>query len=442
VEEGRALPFVTPPNPTGRLAECLYNRRVQPPASLEALADPIYEAFYGLKEQPFATSTDPRFLFMSASHQRAFEELTAGLRRREALLLLCGETGTGKTTLCRGVVSALGARTFSALILNPYMSGAEVLRVVLRDFGFVSRDEIRRGVLAQADVPQLLDALEGHLRALAPLDAHAVVVLDEAQSVQPAVLDQIRMLTAIEQDGRRLVQVLLVGQPMLLSTLKTEPMYALNERITRRVTLSPLEPAEVEAYITHRLEIAGAEDAVRFEREASRVIAELSRGLPRRVNLICDRALQQGRIDGATAIGPDLVKRAARSLTGAPVEKPLEPAAGLVAPAAEPDATATADEGLEPSAAQPAWRRVAVIGAVAVAIAALAGGGYYSWVARGLVRDPTPLPAPPAVFLDRGAPPPVIIPPSADELTALFAALALGAGGGSGQLPDNRDQLH
>jgi type II secretory pathway predicted ATPase ExeA len=202
------------------------------------------------------------------------------------LLLLCGETGTGKTTLCRGVLEALGDRTFSAIILNPYMTGAEVLRVVLRDFGFISREEIRRGAFAHADAPQLLDALEGFLHALLPLDAHAIVVIDEAQSLAPQVLDQIRRLTAFEDEGRRLVQVVLVGQPTLLNTLKTEPLYALNERITRRAMLTPLERSEVESYIQHRLEIAGAGEAVSFDPEAARLVADLSRGLPRRVNVI------------------------------------------------------------------------------------------------------------------------------------------------------------
>src|SRR5215467_11037098 len=200
------------------IADNPYNRRVQPLASLEALADPIYEAFYGLKEQPFAISTDPKFLFMSASHERAFEELVSGLRRHEGILLLTGETGTGKTTICRKVLGSLGDRTFSALILNPYMSGAEMLRAILRDFGFVSRDDLRRGALAQADVPQLLDALEGFLASIHSLDSHAVVVIDEAQSLPAEVLDQIRLLTAYERDGRRLIQVVLVGQPPLIET--------------------------------------------------------------------------------------------------------------------------------------------------------------------------------------------------------------------------------
>ena len=133
-----------------------YNRPVQPPASPQALAEPIYEAFYGLKEEPFAISTDPKFFYMSAAHQRAHAELLSGLQRREALLLVSGETGTGKTTLCRAVIDALGDRTFSSILHNPYMLGTEMLRLIVRDFGLVSKEEMRHGALASADTPRLL----------------------------------------------------------------------------------------------------------------------------------------------------------------------------------------------------------------------------------------------------------------------------------------------
>lgn len=289
---------------------------MQPPASLKALADPIYEAFYGLSDQPFSITTDPKFFYLSTSHQLAFSELLNGLRRREGMLLLTGETGTGKTTLCRAVLESLGQRTFGAMILNPYMTGAEVFRLVLRDFGLVSHEELRRGALASADVSQLLDTLEGFLRSLAALDSHAVIVLDEAQSLAPQVLDQIRILTALEHDNRRLVQVILCGQPGLLDTLKAEPMHALNERITRRVTLKPLEAGEVHAYIQHRLTIAGGSKAVSFDEGATRIIADLSHGLPRRINVLCDRALQEGRVESAAVITADLVKRGARAVAG------------------------------------------------------------------------------------------------------------------------------
>lgn len=403
---------------------------MQPPASLQALADPIYEAFYGLKEQPFAISTDPKFLFMSAPHKRAFEELVAGLKRRESMMVLSGETGTGKTTLCRAVLGALGDRTFSALILNPYMAGAELFRVVLRDFGFVSREELKGGKFAQADVPLLLETLEGFLKSLLPLDSYAVVVIDEAQNLPATVLDQIRLLTAFEHEGRRMVQVVLVGQPMLLSTLKTEPMYALNERLTRRVMLTPLTPQEVDAYIRHRLEIAGGTERITFPPESTRLVADLSRGLPRRINVLCDRALQEGRVEGSNIITPDLVKKAARSIAGALTEThddEVVPAPGPLAAALEqPDHTASLTLG---GVAEPApsgrGKRLFVVGAGLAAIV-LAAGGFY---AQSVVSsDPgVPLaPAPPAIDLRSAKPKPV---PTDAELQAWIDANK-GPGGG------------
>lgn len=325
---------------------------MQPPTSPPESSgsdEPLYEAFYGLREQPFALSTDPKFIFWSGSHRRAYDDLLVGLRRREGLLLLTGETGTGKTTLCRAVIEALGHRTFSALVLNPYMAGPEVLRVILRDFGLVSRDEIRRGSLTRADAPHLLDTLEGFLRSLVPLDARAVVIVDEAQSLSPEALDQVRMLGAYEENGQRLLQIVLCGQPGLLNTLKTDALRALNERITRRAGLNPLLAPEVEAYVRHRMSVAGADTASVFSPEALGLVSEYSRGLPRRINVLCDRALDEGRSSNSPLISADILKRAARSLASPSTAVPAMNAA---------DATAaiTAAQNPQAAAAAPAPR--------------------------------------------------------------------------------------
>jgi len=346
-------------------------------------------------------------------------------------LLLTGETGTGKTTICRAVLGSLGERTFSAMILNPYMSGAEMLRAILRDFGFVSRDDLRRGAFAQADVPQLLDALEGFLASLRALDSHAVVVIDEAQSLPADVLDQIRLLTAHERDGHRLIQVVLVGQPLLLETLKTEPMYALNERVTRRVTLSPLPPVEVAAYIKHRLEVAGGK-SVTFAPEAAELVAELSRGLPRRVNVLCDRALQEGRIKGASIITPEMVKQAARSLVSALEDRGAEAATDIDAPSPK-DAKEILHTFRESGSSR--WQRRGLIAAGAVAIVAALGYAYY---ARGVVTTGPGVPAEPAAP-KRDFRLATTIPVPADD--AIAEAIA-SFGRGSGQLPDDRDELN
>jgi general secretion pathway protein A len=388
---------------------------VQPPPSPAAPDEPLYEAFYGLREQPFALSTDPRFLFLSASHRRAYDELLTALRRREGLLLLTGETGTGKTTMCRAVVDALGHRTFSALILNPYMSDAEVLRVMLRDFGLVSRDEIRRGALAKADTPQLLDTLEAFLRSLLPLNSYAVVIIDEAQSLAPQVLDQIRVLGSFEQDGQRLLQIMLVGQPGLAATVLTEPLRALNERITRRVLLAPLTPVEVTEYIRHRLDIAGGRDRVEFLPTAVTLISDLSRGLPRRVNLLCDRALEEGRIAGATQIDANMVRRAARSIAG--VEPDLAPPPAAREIDIEIDRMEPVERELTLGQTPPRRGRLGrgLLGLL-VLVAGILAGGAYAWTSMS--REPDLPPTPTAPKLDVGRPPPKIPIPSEEEIRA------------------------
>jgi general secretion pathway protein A len=384
------------------------------PAAFKSLADPIYEAFYGLTDQPFAITTDPKFFYLSASHQQAFGELLNGLRRREGVLLLTGETGTGKTTLCRAVLESLGSHTFSAMILNPYMSGPEVFRIVLRDFGLVSPEDLRRGALANADVPQLVDTIETFLRSLVAIDSHAVIVLDEAQALTPKVLDQIRLLTALEKDNRRLVQVVLCGQPALLETLRTEPMAALNDRITRRVTLAPLGSSEVHAYIQHRLAIAGGMHSVAFGPDATAVVAELSRGLPRRINMLCDRSLEEGRFDTVTVITPDLVKRAARAVGMQPLPLPA---------IEEPEPPLPSERAVEPTLllgqiGEPTNRKPwMVIGAVALLAAAIGAG--YALYARSVVSS-IALPSVPPVAFRAGAlisPLPV---PSDDAFRALL----------------------
>ena len=396
---------------------------MQPPDSPKSLSDPIYETFYGLKEQPFAISTDPKFLFLSAPHRRAYDEMMNGITRDESLLLLTGETGSGKTTLCRAIIASMGERTFSSVLHQPYMTGPEMLRLILRDFGMVSKEELRRGALAGADVPHLLEVLEGFLRSLTSIQSRAIVVIDEAQSLSPTLLDEVRMLTALEKEGRRLVQIVLCGQPMLLNTLKTEPMYALNERITRRVVLTPLSAAEVESYIYHRLAIAGGTDAVSFQPEAMKLIAELSRGLPRRINVLCDRTLQEGRLISATSITSDVVKRAAKSLAGAhPPPVTHEEATDIIAD----DPTAISIGSSERSSGR-SMRLIAAI----LAIVVLAGGAAYwyfgnTWLAG---QDDVIMPRRPQVQLPALAP--KMQMPTDAELEAYFREMLrlLNAGG-------------
>jgi hypothetical protein len=201
---------------------------------------------------------------------------------------------------------------------------------------------------------------------------------------------------------------MLCGQPTLLNTLKTEPMYALNERITRRVALTPLSREEVEQYIQHRLAVAGSTEAVVFQHEATRLIAELSRGLPRRVNVLCDRTLQEGRVDAERLIGPELVKRAAKSLAGAhTLAAPATDAIGTYEPAG---VLSTPD--LETRSVR-WWKRPAIAGPF-VAIAVILFGLW--WYVSGIVDRTVDLPAVARLNLDRGQPPPRLRVPSEAEV--------------------------
>jgi general secretion pathway protein A len=276
--------------------------------------DVPYERFFGLREQPFALTTDPRFHYKTASHRRAFEELRHGLERGEGFLLLTGDTGTGKTTLCRTVIDSLGGRTFSAIITNPAVADAELLRVVLRDFGVVSRDEMRRGRFESADAQHLHETLEGFLRSLAPLKAHAVLVVDEAQGLSPRTLEQLRVLGNMEDHGRRLMQIILSGQRRLETTLASDEMTQLHQRISRRVQLEPMSRDEAEQYVAHRLRIAGGEAQVGFTPDALALVHRYSHGIPRAVNLLCDRALAEARSDSTSTVAADHVNRAAKGL--------------------------------------------------------------------------------------------------------------------------------
>jgi type II secretory pathway predicted ATPase ExeA len=277
------------------------------PASSSGLFSLTYEPYYGLKEKAFSLSADPRFLFRSPEHAPAFEELLSGIRRREGLVTLTGEIGTGKTTLIRSVLQQLDRRTFSAFVPDPFVSREDLLKMLLVDFGVVSVADLKRGALNGASRPDLSYPLYEFLDSLVPLQAFAVLIIDEAQNLPLPLLEEIRILSDLE--GReKLLQVVLVGQPELRAHLKLPEMRQVNQRVSVRAELSPLKREGVADYIQHRLRVASEDNAqVEFAPEAIDAIYEGSGGTPRLINLICDRALQHGFGARATRIGPHFV---------------------------------------------------------------------------------------------------------------------------------------
>ena len=299
-----------------------------------------YEPHFGLKEKPFSLSADPRFLYRSPAHAPAFEELLTGIRRREGLIVLTGEIGTGKTTLIRSVLQHLDRRTFTAFVPDPFVSREDLLKMLLVDFGVVSLTDLKRGSLAGASRPDLSYPLYEFLDSLVPLQAFALLIIDEAQNLPLGLLEEIRILSELEQ-REKLLQVVLVGQPELKSHLKMPQMRQVDQRVSVRCELGPLAANEVGKYVRHRLSVASENgNHVQFSESAIEAVFKASRGTPRVINLICDRALQRGHLARVTIIEPALIHEAV-ALLG--IETPAAPVAplGIEMPAAKTPAAPT-----------------------------------------------------------------------------------------------------
>jgi general secretion pathway protein A len=274
----------------------------------------MYEAYYGFSEKPFSLTPDPKYLYRSQSHGNAFDLLQYAIRRREGFAVVTGDIGTGKTTLCRALLEQIDRTTFTALVLNPFLTEEDLLRRILQDFGVISREEIKVGRNANVTKQELIDALYDFLLSLIPLKASAVLIIDEAQNLPLPVLEQIRILSNLETDKEKLLQIILVGQLNLQTLLRSPEMRQLDQRVSIRYELKPLDDETVAAYVAHRLTIAGGGAAVSFTAKALQQVHRWSGGIPRLINLICDRALLAAFSVRANRITPEMVTHAADSL--------------------------------------------------------------------------------------------------------------------------------
>jgi general secretion pathway protein A len=319
----------------------------------------MYEPFYGLREKPFSLSADPRFLYRSPAHGPAFDELLAGIHRREGLIVLTGEIGTGKTTLCRSVLQHLDRRTFAAFVADPFVSREDLLKTLLVDFGVISISDLTRGRFNGASRSDLSYPLYEFLDSLVPLQAFAVLVIDEAQNLSLPLLEEIRILSELER-REKLLQVVLVGQPELRSNLRLPEMRQVDQRVSVRCELTALDAAGVAGYVGHRLRVAGrGESRVEFTRAALDAIYEGSSGVPRLINRICDRALQRAHASQAMQIDAQFVWTALGDLgLTAAVEVqeralPQRSATVLVPPAGADGPAQAAAPSSEPTPAAP-----------------------------------------------------------------------------------------
>jgi general secretion pathway protein A len=270
----------------------------------------MYTDYFKLNEPPFSLTPDPRYLFMSERHREGLAHLLYGVQQPGGFVQLTGDVGSGKTTLCRCLVKQLPQETEVALILNPRLTVIELLATVCDELGIAYPAET-------GSVKVLIDALNQRL-----LESHArgrrtVLIIDEAQNLQDEVLEQVRLLTNLETSREKLLQIILIGQPELLSVLKREKLRQLAQRITARYHLLALSRQETYAYIQHRLRVSGRRDPL-FTSGAMRRIYRLSRGVPRIVNIICDRAMLGAYALEKQRISAGIVRQASRETRGIP----------------------------------------------------------------------------------------------------------------------------
>ena len=267
----------------------------------------MYLEFYGLTQAPFDITPNPRFLFHSAKHREAFNHLLYGIRERKGFIQLTGEVGAGKTTLCRALLEQLDGRYSTALILNPVLNADELMKAIAVEFGLNVKGSDRMETIATISDFLLQQVLNGK---------ETVLIIDEAQNLTEDLLEQVRLLSNIETDDRKLLQIILMGQPELLDRLNDPRLRQLRQRITVRYHLNPLKLGEMGQYIQHRLSLAGANGIPVFTRPALWRIFNYSEGVPRLINALCDKALLAGFVAQSKRITFRMVGRAIRELEG------------------------------------------------------------------------------------------------------------------------------
>jgi general secretion pathway protein A len=260
----------------------------------------MYCQFYGLKERPFNVTSDPAFFFSSKKHKEAISHLIYGVSQRKGIILLTGEIGTGKTTICRFFLNHIGKNVKTAFILNPSFSETELLESIIKDFGILPKSKNKLDMVWE---------LNGFLIKESNAGNNLVLIVDEAQNLKPNLLEQIRLLSNLETEKDKLLQVILVGQPELNNRINLYDLRQLRQRIMVRYHIGPLDEDEIKNYINHRLEIAGSKGKIEFSDEAIEAINRFSAGIPRLINMLCDRALLAGFVTETNHINFGIIKR-------------------------------------------------------------------------------------------------------------------------------------
>jgi general secretion pathway protein A len=267
----------------------------------------VYLDYYGLKEPPFTITPNPRFLFFSAKHREAFNHLLYGIRERKGFVQLTGEVGAGKTTLCRALLEQLSPSFSTALILNPILDADQLIKAIAMELNLPVKGLDRLETVAEINHFLLRQLEQGK---------DTVLIIDEAQDLTRELLEQVRLLSNLETDERKLLQIVLMGQPELRDRLNEHGLRQLRQRITIRYHLNPLRRDEVGQYVHHRLQVSGANGAPYFTAAALWRIYHYSKGIPRLINAICDKCLLAGYVAQRDKIDFPMVGVAMRELEG------------------------------------------------------------------------------------------------------------------------------
>lgn len=267
----------------------------------------MYTEHFGLNEAPFSIAPNPHYLYMSQRHQDALAHLLYGIQSDGGFILLTGEVGTGKTTLCRCVLNQIPEDVETAFVLNPRVTATELLATICDEFGVPYHNA--------SSIKDLVDALNAYLLTNHSKGKKAVLIIDEAQNLTTELLEQLRLLTNLETSERKLLQIILLGQPELLDMLANNNLRQFSQRITARFHLHALNRSEASQYISHRLEVAGGNPLL-FDNAARRRVFALSQGIPRVINLICDRALLGAYSQGRKKVTTGIVSKAAKEVLG------------------------------------------------------------------------------------------------------------------------------
>ncbi len=267
----------------------------------------MYLEFLGLQEKPFSITADPSFLYLSKKHREALSHMIYGIRERKGFVEITGEVGTGKTTLCKALLRHLDPATKTALLLQPHLSELQLLQAIVQDFGLNPMQRNRLGLFNQLNRFLLEQATQGN---------NIVLVIDEAQNLSLRILEQIRMLSNLETDKDKLIQIILVGQPQLREKLASPALEQLRQRIGVRYHITPLDLDEVRTYIEHRLRIAGSDGTLEWTPDGIEEVHLCSKGIPRLINLVCDRSLLACYVFRIKRVDREIVRRSYQELAG------------------------------------------------------------------------------------------------------------------------------